>query len=371
MKKTLLSLSIFFAVMSSYAQDYDFQTLVDIDATPVISQGKTGTCWSFSTSSFLESEIIRKTNKHIDLSEMYTVRNIYPEKIENYILRQGKTQFGQGGLAHDVINSIRTYGVVPVEAYSGLVGKESFDHGELFKVLKGLIDTYAKSDSPISNNWKQITENILDTYMGKNIKEFTYEGKKYTPESFLKLTTINPDDYITITSFNNKSEYSSFILNIPDNFSNGSMYNLPLDEYISNIDYALSKGYTLSLDCDVSEPTFSGKYGIAFIPDNKEDEKKGLTEIIKEKQVTPAYRLEEFYNFNTQDDHLMHIIGKVKDQNGNIYYKVKNSWGANSDRVGNDGYIYMSIPYMKLKSISVLLHKDGLQKTTKDKLGLK
>lgn len=371
MKKTLLSLSIFFAVLGSYAQKYDFQTLVDIDATPVISQGKTGTCWSFSTSSFLESEIIRKTNKHIDLSEMYTVRNIYPEKIENYILRQGKTQFGQGGLAHDVINSIKTYGLVPVEVYSGLVGKETYDHAELFKVLKGIIDSYAKSDTPISSNWKEVTEHVLDLYMGKNIKEFTYEGKKYTPESFLKMTTLNPSDYVTITSFQNKKDYSAFILNIPDNFSNGSMYNLPLDEYITNIDNALKNGYTLSLDCDVSEKTFSGKYGVAFIADNQEDNEKGLTEIIKEKNITPEYRLQEFYNFNTQDDHLMHIVGKVKDQNDNIYYKVKNSWGGNSDRVGNDGYIYMSISYMRLKSISVLLHKDGLEKSTKEKLGIK
>lgn len=371
MKKTILSLSILLATMSTYAQEYDFQNIINIDGTPVTSQGKTGTCWSFSTSSFLESEIIRKTNKHIDLSEMYTVRNIYPEKIENYILRQGKTQFGQGGLAHDVINSIRSYGLVPVEVYSGLVGKETYDHAELFKVLKGIIDTYAKSDSPISSNWKEITDHVLDLYMGKNIKEFTYQGKKYTPESFLKMTTLDPNDYITITSFQNKKEYSSFILNIPDNFSNGSMYNLPLDEYISNIDHALKNGYTLSLDCDVSEDTFSGKYGIAFIPENKEDSEKGLTEIIKEKNVTAEYRLQEFYNFNTQDDHLMHIVGKVKDQNGNFYYKVKNSWGANSDRVGNDGYIYMSISYMRLKSISVLLHKDGLEKSTKEKLGIK
>ncbi|EHO08353.1 C1 family peptidase [Myroides odoratimimus] len=368
MKKTLLSLSVLFLGLGVHAQKYDFQNIVDIQGTPVISQGKTGTCWSFSTSSFLESEIIRKTNKHIDLSEMYNVRNTYPKKIENYILRQGKTQFGEGGLAHDVINSMRDYGLVPVEAYSGLVGQETYDHKELFKVLKSLIDAYAKSDAPISSNWKELTEHVLDMYMGSNIKEFTYQGIKYTPESFLKMTTLNPDEYITISSFQNKKNYSSFILNIPDNFSNGSMYNLPLDEYIANIDYALDNGYTLSLDCDVSEKTFSGKYGIAFIPNDNADIEKGLTEIIKEKDITADYRLQEFYNFNTQDDHLMHIVGKVKDQKGNIYYKVKNSWGPNSDRVGNDGYIYMSIPYMKLKSISVLLHKDGLLKKTKEQL---
>lgn len=371
MKKLIISMSLLFAVMNSYAQQYEFQNIIDIDANPVISQGNTGTCWSFSTSSFLESEIIRIKGKHIDLSEMYTVRNTYPKKIENYILRQGKAQFGEGGLAHDVINSVRDYGIVPIEAYSGLMGQETYNHSEMFKTLQSVIEAFAKSKGPISMHWKSITENILDTYMGKQVKEFTYEGKKYTPDSFLKMTGINPDDYVTITSFANQKNYTPFILNIPDNFSNGSMYNLPLDEYIRNIDNALDKGFTLSLDCDVSEATFSSKYGVAFVATSKEDEKKGLTEIITEKVVDAELRLKDFYSFDTQDDHLMHIVGKVKDQKGNSYYKVKNSWGGNSERIGNDGYIYMSVPYMKLKSISVLVHKDALVKSTKDQLGLK
>lgn len=145
------------------------------------------------------------------------------------------------------------------------------------------------------------------------------------------------------------------------------MYNLPLDEFITVIDYALEKGYSLALDCDVSEVTFSAKYGIAFIPDNTEDEKTGLAEIIKEKNITPEYRQQEFENYNTTDDHLMHIVGKLKDQKGNIYYKIKNSWGADEKRVKNEGYVYMSIAYMKLKAISVLLHKDALDKKTSKK----
>lgn len=370
MKKLIISSALLFFALNIHAQEYDFKTVIDLDATPVISQGKTGTCWSFSTSSFLESEIIRKTGKFIDLSEMYTVRNTYPKKIENYILRQGKAQFGQGGLAHDVINSIREYGIVPIAAYSGKQGEENYDHAEMFKTLQALIDSYAKGPKPISSKWRDISEFVLDTYMGTNISEFTYEGKKYTPQSFLKMTTLNPDDYITITSFADQKDYNPFILNIPDNFSNGSLYNLPLEEYIKNIDNALEKGYSLSLDCDVSETTFSGKNGIAFIPESKDDAKKGLLEIIEEKEITPQLRLNEFYSFETQDDHLMHIVGKVKDQKGNTYYKVKNSWGGNSERVGNDGYIYMSVPYMKLKSISVLLHKDGLLPATKNKLKL-
>ncbi|MEC4114142.1 C1 family peptidase [Myroides pelagicus] len=369
MKKLFLPLALFGLSLTLQAQEYEFQTIKDLDTTPVVSQGKTGTCWSFSTSSFLESEIIRNTGQFIDLSEMYNVRQVYPLKIDNYITRNGKTQFGQGGLAHDVINSIRHNGIVPIEVFSGKLEKEEYNHTELFKVLKSVLDAYTSSPT-ISANWKPITENILDTYIGKPITEFTYEGKKYTPLSFMKKVGINPDDYITITSFKNQYPYKPFILNIPDNFSNGSLYNLPLEEYIANIDYALDQGYTLSLDCDVSEVTFSAKHGVAFIAENSEDNNKGLTQIISEKQITEQLRLEEFYNYNTQDDHLMHITGKVKDQKGNVYYKVKNSWGNNSERIGNDGYIYMSVAYMKLKSISVLLNKKGLQPNTAKKLAI-
>jgi bleomycin hydrolase len=156
-------------------------------------------------------------------------------------------------------------------------------------------------------------------------------------------------------------------LNIPDNFANGSFYNLPLDEFIQNIDNALDKGFTLALDTDVSEKTFSGKEGIAVVPENETDSNVILTQIKQEKNITPEYRQSEFENFDTQDDHLMHIVGKVADQKGNQYYKVKNSWGTKS---GKDGFVYISVPYVRLKAISVMLHKDGLVKKTKSSLGV-
>lgn len=368
MRKLILCVSVLFITSGAMAQSYDFKTLIDLDALPVTSQGNTGTCWSFSASSFLESEIMRLSNQKIDLSEMYNVRNTYPKKIENYITRQSKAQFGQGGLAHDVINSVRDYGLVPQEVYSGYQGKDNYDHGELFKALKALIDVYAKSNGPISMQWMPISQFILDSYMGEVPQEFIYQGKTYTPMTFLAMTNLQPDDYLTITSFANQTNYDPFILNIPDNFSNGSMYNLPLEEYISNIDNALENGFTLSLDCDVSEKGFSSKHGVAFVALDTKDNEKGLTQIIPQKTVTPELRLEQFYSYDTNDDHLMHIVGKVQDKEGNIYYKVKNSWGSNSDRVGNDGYIYMSLPYLKLKSISVLLHKDALLPQTKTNL---
>ncbi|MCG2612490.1 aminopeptidase [Flavobacterium sp. SM15] len=372
MKKLFVSAALLGVLFSVNAQKYEFQTVTDLEALPVISQGQTGTCWSFSASSFLESEIIRLTGKKIDLSEMYQVRNTYPKKADNYVMRQGKAQFGEGGLAHDVINSVADFGLVPNSAYTGLNGTyENHNHTEMVAVLESMLKTYVENPAKkLSPNWKKGIEALLDVYIGKNPTEFTYEGKKYTPKSFQEFTKINPSAYVTISSFTHAPNYKSFILNIPDNFSNGSFYNLPLNEFIENIDNALAKGFTVELDCDVSEATFSGKNGVAVIPANDDDAKMILTEIKPEKNITPEYRQQEFENQSTTDDHLMHIVGKMKDQKGNVYYKVKNSWGTDEKRVANGGYVYMSVPYMKLKAISILVHKDALTAATRKNLGL-
>ena len=371
MKTHFITIALLSFALSVSAQKYEFQTIKDIDAEPVISQGNTGTCWSFSSTSFLESEIMRITGKKIDLSEMYNVRHTYPKKAWNYVMRQGKAQFGEGGLNHDVINSARIAGMVPQSVYPGLVGTSSkYDHSKMVEELEVIVKKHANPEVKLNPIWKSEINAVLDKYMGKDISEFTYEGKKYTPKSFLEMTKLKLDDYVTITSFTNEPYYKTFVLDVPDNFSNGSFYNLPLDEFVSNIDNALEKGYTLALDADVSEKTFSSKYGIAVIPENESDEKTILTEIKTEKKITPEFRQQEFENYNTMDDHLMHIVGKVKDQKGNVYYKVKNSWGTDEKYVGHEGYVYMSIPYLKLKAISVLVHKDALLKNTKKELNL-
>ncbi len=362
MKNNILLFAFAFFTLISNSQSYEFKTIINLEATDVISQGKTGTCWSFSTSSFLESEIIRLTGKKIDLSEMYTVRNTYPTKAWNYIMRHGKTQFSEGGLAHDVINSVAEYGLVPNEAFSGLeTNSTNHNHSEMIAVLTGLLDVYIKNPArKLSPKWKQVVDDVLNIYLGKNTSSFNYEGIEYTPKSFLKMTKIEPEKYITITSFTHKPYHSSFVLNIPDNFSNGSFYNVTLNDLVSVVNNALKKGYTVALDCDVSEKTFSSKHGIAVIPEDKSKSKDILTNALAEKNITPKFRQLEFENFNTTDDHLMHITGMLKDQNGTTYYKVKNSWGKNSERVANGGYIYMSEAYLKLKTISVMVHKDAL-----------
>lgn len=353
----------------SDAQNYEFESICDNKATDVISQGRTGTCWSFSTTSFLESEIIRLTGKEINLSEMYTVRNTYPLKSWNYVMRQGKAQFSEGGLAHDVINSVEAYGLVPDEAFLGREdANDRHNHAELVAVLKGMLNIYIKKPAKeLSPKWKAATEAVLDLYLGENPDNFQFKGKKYSPKSFQEMAKIKTEDYLSLTSFTHKADYSEFILNIPDNFSNGSFYNLPLDEFMAVIDHALKNGFTVELDCDVSEDGFSARNGVAIVPENPTDLQAAMKAIKKEKKITSEYRQQEFENQNTTDDHLMHITGMLKDQKGTIYYKVKNSWG---DDMANGGYIYMSTAYMRLKTISILLHKDGIPKKTKEKLNL-
>ncbi|GHC58169.1 C1 family peptidase [Ulvibacter litoralis] len=373
MKYLFFFFGILFTLNAVRAQEaYVFTEQIDLETTPVISQGRTGTCWSFSTSSFLESEIIRLTGKNIDLSEMYTVRNTYPKKAENFVMRQGKAQFSEGGLAHDVLNSVREYGLVPQEAFSGLFASETnHNHAEMVAVLEAMVKTYV--DNPgrkLSKNWTKAVDAVLDVYLGKNTTQFMFEGKQYTPASFREMTKINPDAYETITSFTQAPFYSSFILNIPDNWSNGSMHNVPLDEMMETINNALQKGFTVELDCDVSERTFSAKDGVAVVPKDSENNIKALQGIYPEMVVTQEYRQDEFENYDTTDDHLMHITGMLKDQKGTTYYKVKNSWGTDDTKIANDGYVYFSEAYMRLKAISIMVHKDAIPKNIAKKLKL-
>lgn len=371
MKQFLITIIFILLSISLFSQkEYEFTDVIDIESSSVKSQGKTGTCWSFSTSSFIESEIFRLTGEQIDVSEMFTVRNTYDDKAWNYVMRQGKSQFSEGGLAHDVMHSIRDHGLVPETVFSGVKFEDKiYNHSKIVPEIKHILDDFIKNDKDSKYpNWKKETSKILDVEIGKKIKEFDYEGVSYTPYSFAKKLRINSSNYVTLTSFTQVPFYTNFVLNIPDNFSNGSMFNLPIDELVSVVNNALGKGFTIALDVDVSEKTFSAKYGKAILPKSKNDNSKSLTEIVKESTISQEYRQKEFENYNTTDDHLMHIVGVVKDQNGNKYFKIKNSWGGNSKRIGNDGYIYMSVPYFMLKTISVLLHKDGLSDKIKKML---
>lgn len=363
MKKYILLGAFLLSIPSAFAQEYEFQSVIDLACTPVENQGNTGTCWSYSSSSFLESEIYRIKGHYIDLSEMYSVRFTYPKKAFNYIQRQGKAQFSEGGLNHDVLDAIKVGGLVPQSVYTGLLkGNSSHDHEQMVKELTAIVEKNAEKPQP---TWKKEFREVLDKYLGERIHQFEFQGKSYTPQSFLEMTELKLDNYHSYTSFTHEPFYESFILEVPDNFSNGSYYNLPLNEWVDLVDHALEKGYTLALDADVTEVGFSTKKGIAIVPASEMTKEQIGLEIVDELSITQAYRQEQFENHQTQDDHLMHIVGKAKDSKGNLYYKVKNSWGTDS---GQQGYIYMSVSYFKLKAIAVMVHKDAVPKNLKKKL---
>ena len=393
MKTKVFTLAALLCCASAmYAQEsgYKFTTVASQKATPVKNQASTGTCWCFATASFMESELLRMGKGEYDLSEMFIVRQKYMNQMEDNYLRRGKGNIGEGSLAHTFKNAYKQVGIVPEEAYSGLIdGNKEHNHGALSRYFKALVDANIASKKRTPQYYALIN-NLFDTYLGKLPEKFTYKGKEYTPQSFTESLGLNMDDYIELTSFTHKPYYEMFSPEVPDNWENQPMYNLPLDELIETIDYALNKGYTVCWDGDVSEQGFSFKNGVAINP-QVEDVKdysttdrarfesmpkyQRLDEVFKfehpypEIAVTPEIRQEGYEKFVTTDDHLMHITGIAKDQNGTKYYITKNSWGAESNKSG--GYLNMSESYVRAKTICVMVHKDSLPKELKQKLGIR
>jgi len=376
---TLITFSLFLPI-SMMAQDtdskgYQFTQKILLENTAIKNQQQTGTCWSYCTTSFIESELLRMGKPSIDLSEMFNVRMAYEDKAMNYVLRQGKSQFGEGGLSHDVMNSIQKYGLVPESAFSGnLYNPGKHNHSEMVAVLEAELETIITNPNhKLSPVWPQNVSNTLNTYMGEIPTKFEYEGKSYNPESFAEYLEINPNNYVTFTSFTNAPFYSSYVLQVPDNWANGSFNNLPLQEMMQVIDYALENGFTIAWDADVSERTWSRKSSIAIMPEtpywemNKKGRSKLFKNIVPEMTATQDARQMLFMNYETTDDHLMHIVGTAVDQNDNEYYIVKNSWGTKHKY---DGYVYVSKTYMAMKTMGIMIHKDAVPKDISKKLSL-
>ena len=378
-KLRLLLLIILFggALNSLLAQEkYEFTDVVRLNATPVKNQQITGTCWSFSAASFIESEAIKKGMPELDLSEMFVVHNIYIEKALNYIRRQGATQFGEGALGNDFLLAAEKYGLVPEWVYPAREEGETFDHRELSLLLKNYLDGVLKNPAKkLSKYWLAGYIGILDAYMGIVPDKFEFDGKEYTSLTFAKeIVKFDINDYVYLTSFTHEPIYKPFVLQVPDNFSSASYYNVPLNDLINAINFALDKGYTLEWDADVSEKGFNGRKGIGIVPEkswkDKNKEEKDSTFVVREseKEITVEMRQEQYENYQTTDDHLMHIMGYAHDSDGKLFYIVKNSWGTNKQVY--DGYVYVSSSYMKLKTISIIVNKEGVSKNLKKKLGV-
>lgn len=348
----------------------------------VQDQNKSGTCWAFSGISTLEDNIKRKSGKDVKLSEMYVVRNAYLEKAAKWMRMNGKINFAQGGSFPDVLNMSIRYGAVPEEAYPGLnYGEEKHSHYELAEALEAYLNAVlarGTKNGKLSTAWLKGFEGILDAYLGKVPETFTYEGKTYTPQSFAKAIGLEPENFVNVISFTHLPFYENVMLEIPDNWAWTASRNVPMEEMLAITDNALEKGYTVMWAADVSEKGFRWTNGLAVLPEAKTDKDMTDTELsrwvklsdkdrenekykidgpAKEQTVTQQSRQKGFDNFETTDDHGMVIVGTAKDQKGNKFYKVKNSWDTNQIY---DGYLYVSVPYFLAKTIGVGVHKDAI-----------
>ncbi|WP_372946932.1 aminopeptidase C [Mariniphaga sp.] len=370
---------------------WEFEDVILLPTSPVEDQHRSGTCWSFSGLSFLQSEMMRLGKPEVNLSEMFVVWHTYAEKATKHVRVHGNLNFSAGGAFHDVTNMIARYGVVPESVYDGLkYGEDKHVHGEMDRVLREYVDAVVENKNrKLSTAWHDAFTQILDTYLGEIPQKFEYEGKTYTPLSFAdNFVGLNMDDYVEITSYTHHPFYSSFIIEIPDNWSWDEVYNVPLNELEEIIDYSLENGYTIAWAADVSEKGFaSGNKGIAVLPAapetdmsdaeisrwealperERENELYKLEKPVPEMEVTQEMRQIAFDNFQTTDDHGMHIIGLAKDPNGNTFYKVKNSWG---DYNKFNGYFYASKPYVNYKTMCIMVHKDAIPPGIRSKLSL-
>lgn len=358
--------------------EYKFTLVKTNETTPVQNQNITGTCWSFSTMSFFESELMRMgKGKDFNLSEMFVARKAYTEKADNYLRMHGRTNMAEGGGFPDVMYVLKKYGMMPEEAYTGKKNpKDIHNHSVLESTLKAVVGAAAddKNQTIDYEATIQAVDAICDAYLGKVPEKFNYKGKEYTPKSYADAIGINPNDYVFITSFTHHPFYSKFVLEVPDNWNWEAMDNLPLDEFQETMKYAITNGYTFAWASDVSEKGFKFKDGLAVVPeksfnDLSDDEKNNLfKKPHTQLKITQELRQKAFDNYETQDDHGMHVVGLSKDQNGTLYYIVKNSWGT--DRNECDGYFYASENYVLYKTTSIMLHKKAVPAAIAKKLGL-
>ncbi len=389
MKRSLFALAAIMLSLSAVAQEVkqdkpEFTVVKQAPVTSVKNQYRSGTCWCYSALSFVESEIIRQKGIEVDLSEMFVVNHAYFDRAVKYIRLDGKLGFSAGSSFGDVFEVIKSYGIVPQDVYSGMnYGTELPVQGELDAVLEGFVKALVTNPNrKLTPAWKPAFQGILDAYLGEIPATFKAEEKAFNPLTYRDYLGINTDDYINLTSFTHHPFYEPFIIEVCDNWRWGSAYNLPIEELMEVMYNAVENGYTIAWGADVSEKGFT-RSGIATVPDfenkvtagsdqerwvGKSDAGKEESAPAEEKVITQEMRQIAYDNKETTDDHGMHIYGLAKDQNGNPYFIVKNSWGKAGDY---EGIWYASDAYVRYKTLNIVVHKDALPKSIKKKLGIK
>ncbi len=395
MKKTILLAMAAFVSLNLFAQNEEpqFTVVKENPITSIKNQNRAGTCWCYSSLAFIESELLRMGKGEYDFSEMFIVHNTYLDRADKAVRTHGDVSFSQGGSFYDVIYGMEQFGLVPeAEMRPGVMyGETLSNHNELTAVSDAVVAAIAKGKhrslqvgpdgQPL---WKKAIAAIHDIYLGERPEKFTYNGKEYTPKSFYESTGLKASDYVSLTSYTHHPFYSSFVLEIQDNWRWAQSYNLPIDELLEVFDNAIDKGYTIAWGSDVSEAGFT-RNGTAVMPEDaksgdlqgsdmarwlklSEEEKKVTPKPSSEKWCTQEERQIAYDNWETTDDHGMQIYGKAKDQNGTEYYMVKNSWGESGKY---KGVWYASKAFVRYKTMNIVVHKDALPKHIAKKLGLK
>jgi len=368
-----------------------FTTIKEIPVTSVKDQNRSGTCWDYSTMSFFEAEILKATGKAYDLCESFVANKTYMDRAVQVVRYHGDCQFAQGGSAEDVLATMKTWGICPENAMpfpGSLYGDSLNNFNEFFSVLEPYVAAVAKSDAKkLSGAWKNGLQGILDAYLGKCPEKFTFEGKEYSPKTFMASLGINLNDYVSITSYTHHPFYTAFAVEVQDNWRFPLSYNVPMDEMMQIIDNAVNEGYTVAWGGDVSEEGFT-RQGLAYAIDAKAtqslagsdmarwlkltaDKKRNVIDSLgcKVPEIVPTQemRQERFDNWQLTDDHGMHIYGVAKDQNGKEYYMVKNSWGESGDY---KGIWYMTKAFIADNTMDYMVNKNAIPKDIRKKLGL-
>ena len=393
MKKlfVLAAIVLGFAAAASAQEGFKFTDNNEVKKlVPITNQYRSGTCWCFSTLSYLEEEIMAVGGEQMTLSQMWVVRHAYFDKAVKYVRLHGNLNFAVGGAAHDVTEMIAKYGIVPREVYTGQnYGTELPEFNEIDDVLKAYVEAIIKNgNGKLTPVWQDGLNAILDTYFGKRPETFTYKGKEYTPKSFAESLPIKMEDYIEFSSYTHHPFYSTFILEVPDNWMWHSMYNVPMGEMMQVLDAALAAGRPVAWGTDVSEKGFSRTKAIGVIPEEvakntigsdaerwgklSDAEKQAMINNLegpmKEKTITQEMRQEAYDNYLTTDDHGMVIVGTATDQAGNPFYKVQNSWGESGPC---KGFYYFSRPFVEYKTMDIMVNKNIVPKEILKKIGLK